>query len=433
MNAKRPASAPKGAPAGRARHSLSYSWHDSCKAYCMSTTSPGTSDTAHPAKPRLDYLDGVRGLAALFVVAHHLWRSYTETALPGLRGVAANWLLYGHLAVDVFIVLSGACLMLPVARSRSLRGGWQTFYKSRARRILPPLYAAIAFGLAVNVAHGIAHKTLPSPKMVLLNLLLLQDLVQSANILDSPLWSVALEWKIYFLFPVFVWLWLRFGSRAVLLVSAVIGYGLTGILSAVYPSLYLPLSCPWFVFLFGMGMAATDFAMRGSRTASAEPPRWLIPSLFWAALACLALLLFRWPVTAAGESVLYVPHLPLIDTAAGTATALALVILSRKAMRQERSLPIALLSWPPLVFVGTIGYSVYLIHILIIYRIRDLLLAHLPVHPALAVIALDMVITVGAAYLFHLVFERPFMSKPGKPAIRTEREAEVAAIESPAP
>ncbi len=399
----------------------------------MSTALPQRSGIAHPAKPRLDYLDGVRGLAALFVVAHHLWRAYTENALPGLRGIATNWLLYGHLAVDVFIVLSGACLMLPVARSRLLRGGWQTFYKSRARRILPPLYAAIAFGLALNVAHGAAHGTLPSLKMVLLNLLLLQDLVQSSNVLDSPLWSVALEWKIYFLFPVFVWLWLRFGVGVVLLVSAIIGYGLTGILSAVYPSLYLPLSCPWYVFLFGMDMAATDFAMRGSRIASAQPPEWMIPALFWAALACLALLLFRWPVTSAGEGVLYVPHLPIIDAAAGMTTALALVMLSRKAMRQERSLPITLLSWPPLVFVGTIGYSVYLIHILIIYRIRDLLLAHLPIHPALVVIVLDMVVTVGIAYLFHRIFERPFMSKPGLPSPKNERQAEIAAVENPAP
>lgn len=323
--------------------------------------------------------------------------------------------------------------MLPVSRSRSLRGGWQTFYKSRARRILPPLYAAIAFGLAITVAHGVAHGTLPSFKTVLFNLLLLQDLVQSCNVLDSPLWSVALEWKIYFLFPVFVWLWLRFGSRAVLLVSAVIGYGLTGILSAVYPSLYLPLSCPWYVFLFGMGMAATDFAVRGSRIDSAQPPQWLVPALFWASLACLAMMLHHWPVTSAGESVLYVPHLPIIDTAAGAAAAFALVMLSRKAMRQERSLPITLLSWPPLVFVGTIGYSVYPIHILIIYRIRNFLLAHLPVHQALVVIVLDLVITVGAAYLFHRVFERPFMSKPGRPAPRTEQEAEAAAVESPAP
>lgn len=397
------------------------------------STLPRTNDAAHSSRPRLDYLDGVRGLAALFVVAHHLWRDYTQTALPGFRGIVTNWLLYGHLAVDVFIVLSGACLMLPVSRSRSLRGGWQTFYKSRARRILPPLYAALAFGLAVVVARGAAHGTLPPLRIVFFNLLLLQDLVQSSNVLDSPLWSVALEWKIYFLFPVFVWLWLRFGVPALLLISAVIGYGLTGILSAVYPSLYLPLSCPWFVFLFGMGMAATDFAVRGNSAASSRPPERLIPALFWAALACLTIMLLRWPVTSAGEGVLYVPHLPIIDTAAGTATALALVMLSRKAMRQERSLPITLLSWPPLVFVGTIGYSIYLIHILIIYKIKNHLVAYLPVHPAFVVIALDMVVTVGAAYLFHLVFERPFMSKPGKPAIRTEREAEAAAIESPAP
>ena len=36
------------------------------------------------------------------------------------------------------------------------------------------------------------------------------------------------------------------------------------------------------------------------------------------------------------------------------------------------------------------------------------------------------------AYLFHLAFERPFMSKPGT-KIKTEAQAEAAAITSPAP
>ncbi len=34
---------------------------------------------------------------------------------PGLHGLLFNWLNYGHLAVDGFTVLSGFCLIIPVA------------------------------------------------------------------------------------------------------------------------------------------------------------------------------------------------------------------------------------------------------------------------------------------------------------------------------
>ncbi len=362
-------------------------------------------------------------MAALFVVIHHLRGSYSLHALPGVTGVLTNGLLYGHLWVDVFIVLSGACLMLPVARSRSFRGAGQ-FYLRRAWRILPPFWATVALAYALMAFKGTA---LP-PYTLPANLLLLQDLLPRLNVLDGALWSVALEWKIYFLFPLLVWLWLRFGSPAVLLASAGIGYGLLGLLTVVYPSLFLEHSCPWYVFLFGMGMAATDFAVRPAPPRSPK----LLPALFWGAAACLALLLCKWPITAAGDA-LYVRHLPIIDAAVGAVTALALIWLGWKAAGKEPSFPLALLSWKPLVFVGTFGYSLYLIHSLIVYRLQVLLADRLHLRFPLIVCVLDIAVTLGLAYGFHLIFERPFMSKPGTMGPKHEREAEAAAIESPAP
>ena len=83
-------------------------------------------------------------------------------------------------------------------------------------------------------------------------------------------------------------------------------------------------------------------------------------------------------------------------------------------------------------FVGTIGYSLYLIHAVVIFEIKRQLVGRFHLHSNPAVIVVDMAITIGLAYLFHLAFERPFMSKPGQPAPRTEREAETAAAALPA-
>src|SRR4051812_41118914 len=56
---------------------------------------------------------------------------------------------FGHEAVAIFIVLSGYCLMLPVARrgESQLKGGFGSYLGRRAFRILPPYFAALGLSL----------------------------------------------------------------------------------------------------------------------------------------------------------------------------------------------------------------------------------------------------------------------------------------------
>src|SRR4051812_1162133 len=82
-----------------------------------------TNSSAPPQRSRLAGLDGVRGLAALFVVLHHCYlMSYP--GYPRNTGPSwLAWLLYGHLAVVVFIALSGFSLAVsPAPRGWQLRG-----------------------------------------------------------------------------------------------------------------------------------------------------------------------------------------------------------------------------------------------------------------------------------------------------------------------
>ena len=114
---------------------------------------------------RLDYLDGIRGLAAFYVMLSHTFSlamyddgnlslSLTPTFVWATRG-----LNFAHYAVAVFIVLSGFCLMLPVAGGGHLPGGLLGFAKRRARRILPPYYAALVIVLGILFAshHLVKH------------------------------------------------------------------------------------------------------------------------------------------------------------------------------------------------------------------------------------------------------------------------------------
>src|SRR5580693_4033180 len=168
-------------------------------------------------------LDGIRGLAALYVVAYHIfvraWPDY-----PGANHAPfwAAWLSYGRGAVAMFIVLSGFSLGLGPARS-----GWRlnaigTYAHRRAWRILPPYWAALVFSL-VMTWYVVAQPHLPVPngKSIVVYGLLLQDVFA----LGSPnrtFWSIAIEAQLYVLLPLLL-----------LVIRRVSAWGMAGLVVAI--------------------------------------------------------------------------------------------------------------------------------------------------------------------------------------------------------
>lgn len=389
-----------------------------------STLQSGTHPLSKaPAHLHLDFLDGIRALAALYVVFGHAFSSVVVSRTVPMNPLT-NWLLYVHFPVDVFIVVSGFCLALPVAQHGALRGGTLGFFRRRARRILPPFYAALVLSLPIGIliksyqlhiplSHAVRDASLI--KDVFFNVFLLQDLFPHANWINVPFWSVAVEWKIYFLFPVFVWLWQRFGWQAILVMAALIGYGLIAVLYGVAPSLILDHTCPWYVFLFAVGVCASRAALLKS-----PPPaeaRWLWA--FGALTAVFVGLLIAWPVSFEREVSFYAPRLPVYDTVVGLLTACCLVVLAKSLPHPAVQAAVRGLSWKPLTFVGTFAYSIYLTHgaLLPLFHIVAFgshfhsPLVSLPLYERFAVtVLIGVPIMLGCAYLFFLAFERPFLN-----------------------
>ena len=143
---------------------------------------------------RVDWLDGVRGCAAVYVMLHHIYL----TIFPGFPVTTGpwylGWLMYGHLAVVVFIVVSGFSLGLAPARSRNkLQGGVSTFFRRRAWRILPPYWAALI--VSSVVAHFLLNQAPGNEvnlRTLLVHALLLQDIIPS-NAPPGAFWSIAIE------------------------------------------------------------------------------------------------------------------------------------------------------------------------------------------------------------------------------------------------
>ena len=177
---------------------------------------------ARVPRKRLAGLDGIRGLAALYVVINHVFLR----AFPGYpvdhAPFWAGWFIYGRFAVVVFIVLSGFSLALSPARHGWRLDAVSEFARRRARRILPAYWAALAFSLAVawlivpQPGNGV-----PDAKSVIVNGLLVQNIVP-AHSPNAAFWSMAVEAQLYILFPLLLLMVRRRGAAVMLATVAVV-------------------------------------------------------------------------------------------------------------------------------------------------------------------------------------------------------------------
>ena len=190
-----------------------------------------------PGRRHLSHVEGLRAIAALVVYVNHAYAQAWSGAgrdATGLLAPVRFSMIFGHLAVSVFrVVISGfASRCLVVDGGDRIRGGSLEFFKRRARRILPPYYGALALSLAlIYTIIGNRTGTLwdvsnnVDAKAVVAHLVLVQDLFRTGRI-NYAFWSIAVEWQIYFLFPLLVWGARRFGVVRVAGVALVVGYAL---------------------------------------------------------------------------------------------------------------------------------------------------------------------------------------------------------------
>src|ERR1041385_1529951 len=91
--------------------------------HSQATTESATSEAHANSRVHLAYLDGLRGLAALYIVLYHAQSMLS--GLPSKVDLGLSVITLGRFSVTIFIVLSGYCLMLPVASSHTqqLKGG----------------------------------------------------------------------------------------------------------------------------------------------------------------------------------------------------------------------------------------------------------------------------------------------------------------------
>jgi peptidoglycan/LPS O-acetylase OafA/YrhL len=103
-------------------------------------------------------LDGIRGVAILLVLVHHL--SMSVQTHRGVLGGLWRACEYGWVGVTLFFVLSGFLITRILIASRGSEGYFRSFYIRRALRIFPLYYLTLIVGLLlVPVLTSAPHPT----------------------------------------------------------------------------------------------------------------------------------------------------------------------------------------------------------------------------------------------------------------------------------
>jgi len=325
-------------------------------------------------------LDGLRGLAAIFVLAGH-------AGLLGCRGL-------GTVGVTVFFVLSGFLLAMPYAReSSSIMSGAhiKSFFLRRAKRIVPMFYFYIAVAYLFHDRLG--------------------DFVRSAMFLQGNhiLWTVLQEVHFYLLLP-----FLLLVTHIIFRGNNVFSFFFVCLLSVGYCANIIPTHTMYGngvtlhllagIFLTGMMIA---YVLQISAVAKSKRLRKILihPIISILLLACL----FSTPIIGSFFNGMK-PQNPIWLLDGFYCYVVALLVF--QLLMTGSSLSAKLLSSIPLRFFGTISYSFYLLHPVCLAIVKDVLGPYSGSNLGnLTIFVVTLIFTCGFSMITYSLIERPFIRK----------------------
>jgi peptidoglycan/LPS O-acetylase OafA/YrhL len=336
---------------------------------------------------RNHFLDALRGIAALLVLATHLQSSvigFYPSGWLAFHPQAAAVLEHGAIGVDVFFLISGFIVFLAARRVMYAGHGVRIFLLKRFVRIFLPYWPlALILGAAYALLPGFSASTDPIQINWIKSLTLIPG---GGGAYSLPVaWTLSYELFFYLLlglslaFKNSVW---RLGLIAAPSLSALLMYSVgAGIAFGKATDPLMLLASPYqFEFLLGCGVALLA-AQRWHLATTLRSHRFVVSALLGAGAL---LLLFPFPF-----SLVYRFLLLLVLA--------ALILLS--TVRDFEGLPgLSVFAW-----VGGISYSLYLIH-----NPLQSLAIRLAVHfalPELAASVLLVLVPLLAAIVYFQIVE----------------------------
>lgn len=288
---------------------------------------------------RSPQLDSIRAIAVSLVVVHH-WADW------------AHGLGLGNIGVQLFFVLSGFLItgILLKARVRlhsglvSFSATLATFQFSRIARIWP--VAFLTLGLVFAAGDRFEQRAdMGWHALFGSNILFFMRGAFSANL--SHFWSLAVEQQFYLVWPFLVLLVPRRGLEPTILGLVALAPVTRGALYGAGFTDFAQFNVLPFASFDSLGLGAL-VALWMNPSQVAMGPRWQLLSVL-AAIAGVGIVFLRlrgeWPANP--EQTLYAILFAWVIKRSSTGFAGALGVL---------------LTWPPLVWLGTISYGVYVYH-----------------------------------------------------------------------
>ncbi len=299
----------------------------------------GESARVHSQKYRPD-IDGIRAIAVLLVVLSHAFPNF----VPG-----------GYVGVDIFFVISGFLISSIIVNDvKCDRFSFLSFYQRRINRILPAFLFVIIISFFLAWFIMFEGEFVRFSRHVLASLFFVENFMLSSeagyfDVSSSSkpllhLWSLAVEEQFYLYWPVFILLAFRRGVKlsslffGVLFFSFVCGFWLT--FSDAEAAYYWPISRSW-EFMVGALLALDRVQIF---LAGIKVSRYFDILGFFLVFVSVLLL----------DDNSYFPGAWAILPALGC---FFLISSGGKGWMGRK-----VLSFWPLVFLGTISYSFYLWH-----------------------------------------------------------------------
>jgi peptidoglycan/LPS O-acetylase OafA/YrhL len=294
---------------------------------------------------RIAELDGLRGIAAIAIVAFHY--SY-----PGI--LYDKFLYIGNISLDLFFVLSGFLISSIILSHVEQKGFLRAFYFRRGLRIYPIYYLiVVAYTVLVVIRPDLGHLR-AAPYYWTFTQNLQQYWFAAAPLLSNPLsptWSLAVEEQFYIAWPLLIGClgrrWMvpaALASIALAIGARFVGFG---------PRLLIT-NCDGFAFggLLAVALAGRPAWLNGSRRLSTG-----------FAVVGIAILLYLVFGLRLGGGAAFEPEGRVAVALYKSIVACFFVCVIGLAVCCEGHPALAPLRARWLGYIGTISYGVYLYHL----------------------------------------------------------------------
>ncbi|OFI33865.1 acyltransferase family protein [Alteromonas lipolytica] len=142
------------------------------------------------SRVRLLELDALRGIAAIAVVFYHYF--YRYNVLYGHEGVSVDWTIYGKHGVQLFFVVSGFVIFWSLNRTHKPLD----FIVSRFSRLYPAYWFAVICTSSFLLYFGLDGRNVTLYE-VIINLSMIQEFLRVKHV-DGVYWTLTVELTFYF-------------------------------------------------------------------------------------------------------------------------------------------------------------------------------------------------------------------------------------------